>query len=60
MGKSPLLGGNTLGNTSFGKKSLKKEEMEEEDIGASLRFIYSLFPPLFSFLLMILFSLNMF
>ena len=54
------MGGNTLRHTSFGKKSLKKEEIEEEDIGALLRFIYSLFPPLFSFLLMIIFSINIF
>ena len=53
------MGGNTLGHTSFGKKSLK-EEMEEEEIGASLRFVNSLFPPLFSFLLIIAFSLNVF
>ena len=50
VGRNPLLGGNTLGHTFFGKKSLKKEEMEEEEIGTSLRFVYSLFPPLFSFL----------
>ena len=47
MGRSPLLGGNILGRTSFEKKSLKKEEMEEEKVEASLRFVYSLFPPLF-------------
>ena len=60
VGRSSLLGGNTLGHTSFGKKSLKKEEMEEEEIGDSLRFVYSIFPPLFSFILMVVFSLKMF
>ena len=60
VGRSPLLGGNTLGHTSFWKKSLKKEKIEEKDIEAPLRFVYSLFPPLFSFLLMVVFSLNMF
>ena len=54
------MGGNTLGHTSFGKKSLKKEEMEEEEIGDSLRFVYSIFPPLFSFISMVVFSLKMF
>ena len=34
------MGGNTLGHKSL------KEEIEEEDIGASLRFIHSLFPPI--------------
>ena len=60
VGRRPLLGGNTLGHTSFGKKSLKNEEMEEEEIGASLRFVYFLFPPLISFLLVVVCSLNMF
>ena len=32
VGRSPLLGGNTLGHTSFGKKSLQEEEMEEGEI----------------------------
>ena len=59
-GRSPLLGGNTLGHNSLKEKSLNKEEMEEEEIGASLRFVYSLFPPLFFFLLMVIFSLKMF
>ena len=27
------------------EKSLKNEEIEEEEIGASLRFVHSLFPP---------------
>ena len=54
------MGGNTLGHKSLKEKSLKNDEMEEEEIGASLRFVYSLFPPLFSFLLMVVFSLKMF
>ena len=53
------MGGNTLGHKSLKEKSLK-EEMEEEEIGASLRFVHSLFPPLFSFLLIVIFSLKMF
>ena len=44
------MGGNTLGHKSLKEKSLKNEEIEEEEIGVSLRFVYSLFPPLFSFL----------
>ena len=51
--------GNTLVHTSFGKKSLI-EEIEEEEIGAALRFVYSLFPHLLSILLMVVFVLDMF
>ena len=53
------MGGNTLGHKSLKDKSLK-EEMEEEEIRALLRFVHYLFPPFFSFILMIVFSLNMF
>ena len=58
--KKPSMGGNTLRHKSLKEKSLKNEKMEEEEIGASLRFVHSLFPPLFSFLLMVVFSLKMF
>ena len=54
-GRSPLLGGNTLGHKYLKEKSLKKEETEEEEIKALLRFVHSLFLPLFSFLLMVAF-----
>ena len=43
------MGGNTVGHKSLKEKSLKNEEMEEKEIGALLRFVYSLFLPLFSF-----------
>ena len=46
------MGGNTLGHKSLKEKGLKKEEMEEE-IGALLRIVHSLFTPLFSFLLIV-------
>ena len=52
--------GKTLGRKSLEEKILKKKEKEEEEKGFSLRFVYSLTPPLFSFLLMVVFSLKMF
>ena len=58
--KMPFMGGNTLRHKSLKEKSLKNEEMEEEEIDASLRFVHSLFPPLFSFILMVVFSLKTF
>ena len=50
------MGKNTLRHKSLKDKSFKNEEIEDEEIGASLIFVYSLFPPLFSFLLMVVFS----
>ena len=44
----------------FDEKSLKKEEMEEKEKGLPLRFVYPLLPLLFSFLLIVVFSLEMF
>ena len=44
----------------FEEKSLKKEEMEEEEKGPPLIFVYPLFPLLFSFLFIVVFSLEMF
>ena len=49
VGRSPLLSENTLGHKSLKEKSLK-EEIDEEEIRVSLRFVYSFFPLLFSFL----------
>ena len=44
----------------FEEKNLKKEEMEEKEKGLPLRFVYPLLPPLFSFLLIVVFSLEIF
>ena len=44
----------------FEEKSLKNEEIEEEGKGPLLRFVYPLLPPLFSFLFIVVFSLEMF
>ena len=44
----------------LGEKGLKKKEMKEEKIWISLIFVYLLFPSLFSSLLMVVFSLEMF
>ena len=39
---------------------MKNEEMEEEEKGPPLRFVYHLLPSLFSFLFIDVFSLEMF
>ena len=44
----------------FKEKGLKNEEMEEEEKGPPLGFVYSILPPLFSFLFIVVFSLKMF
>ena len=40
----------------LGKKGLEKKELKEEKMGFSLIFVYLLFPSLFSYFLMVLFS----
>ena len=44
----------------FEEKNLKKAEMEEEEKGPPLRFFYPLLPPLFSFLSIVVLSLEVF
>ena len=44
----------------FWEEKLEEEGERVRRNGASLRFVYSLFPSLFSFLLMVIFFLEMF
>ena len=54
------LGGNHPKAQVFEDKSFKNEEMEEEEKGPPLQFVYPLLPPLFTFLFIVVFSLQMF
>ena len=57
MDRSPF-GWKHLRAQVFEEKSLKKKEMDQEEKGPPL--IYPLLTPLFSFLLIVVFSLEMF
>ena len=58
--KGELLGWKHHRAHILGKKGLKKKEMKEKKIGLSLIFVYLLFTSLFSSLLMVVFSLEIF
>ena len=60
METSPSMAGNNLGHKFLKKKKLEEEGNEGRRERASLRFVYSFFPPLFSFVMMAVFSLKMF
>ena len=58
--KRELLGWKHPRAQILGKKGLKKKEMKEEKMGLSLRFVYLLFPSLFSsFFFMVVFPPSM-
>ena len=54
--KREILGWKHPRGQILGKKGLKKKEIKEEKMRLSLRFVYLLFPSLFSSLLMVVFS----
>ena len=59
-GRSPVLGWKNLRAHILKGKSLKKKEIEENEIGLSLKIVYSHPLHLFIFILMIFFHLDMF
>ena len=58
--RSPLIGWKHPRAQMFKGKSLKKKEIEEKEMGLSLKIIYSHHLPLFLFILMVFFHLLMF